>query len=73
MLKSVFIHDNIGKTKQNALAALKNNCNWIDTTVWYGWGAGNAKTEDFVTKNNRKTINKLKKEFLDLNKEVNRC
>lgn len=61
-------HDNMGKAKQNVLAALKNNCNWIDTTVLgMGRGAGNAKTEDFVTKNNRKIINKLKKRrFLDL-------
>ena len=57
----------MGKAKQNVLAALKNNCNWIDTTVLgMGRGAGNAKTEDFVTKNNRKIINKLKKKILDL-------
>ena len=52
MLKSVFMHMIIWvKQNNNVSAAIKNNCNWIDTTVLgMGRGAGNAKTEDFVTK-----------------------
>ena len=61
-------HDNMGKAKNNVLAAIKNGSNWIDTTVFgMGRGAGNAKTEDFVLKNKRKIINQLKKRrFVDL-------
>jgi len=61
-------HDNMGKARNNVLAAIKNDINWIDTTVFgMGRGAGNAKTEDFVIKNKRKIINRLKKRrFVDL-------
>ena len=55
-------HDNMGNAKKNVLTAIKNGSNWIDTTVFgMGRGAGNAKTEDFVTKDKRKIINQLKK------------
>ena len=55
-------HDNMGNAKKNVLTAIKNGSSWIDTTVLgMGRGAGNAKTEDFVTKEKRKIINQLKK------------
>ena len=61
-------HDNMCNAKNNVLTAIKNGSNWIDTTVFgMGRGAGNAKTEDFVTKDKRKMINQLKKRrFVDL-------
>lgn len=64
-------HDNMGNAKKNVLTAIKNGSNWIDTTVFgMGRGAGNAKTEDFVAKGNRKIINQLKKgRFVDLKNE----
>ena len=57
--------------KNNVLTAIKNGSNWIDTTVFgMGRGAGNAKTEDFVTKSKRKIINQLKeRRFVDLKNE----
>jgi 4-hydroxy 2-oxovalerate aldolase len=64
-------HDNMGNAKNNVLTAIKNGSNWIDTTVFgMGRGAGNAKTEDFVTKDKKKIINQLKKRrFVDLKDE----
>jgi len=61
-------HDNMGNAKNNVLIAIRNGLNWIDTTVFgMGRGAGNAKTEDFVTKDKKKIINQLKKrKFVDL-------
>ena len=61
-------HDNMGNAKNNVLIAIRNGLNWIDTTVFgMGRGAGNEKTEDFVTKDKKKIINQLKKrKFVDL-------
>ena len=61
-------HDNMGNAKNNVLIAIRNGSNWIDTTVFgMGRGAGNAKTEDFVTKDKKRIINQLKKrKFFDL-------
>ena len=54
--------------KNNVLTAIRNGSNWIDNTVFgIGRGAGNAKTEDFITKDKKRIINQLKKrKFVDL-------
>jgi 4-hydroxy 2-oxovalerate aldolase len=61
-------HDNMGNAKNNVLTAIKNGSNWIDTTVFgMGRGAGNAKTEDFVSRDKKMLITQLKKRrFIDL-------
>jgi len=42
----IHTHDNLGQALSNSIFAIKNNINWIDSTVaGMGRGPGNAKTE----------------------------
>ena len=65
----VHAHDNMDMAMENAMMALNNGANWIDSTVLgMGRGPGNVKTENLVLelekKFNRKVnYNELIKSF----------
>ena len=51
----IHTHDNMGKALENSLEAIKNNVNWIDSTVTgMGRGPGNTKTEYLILELKRK-------------------
>lgn len=57
----IHAHDNLGKALANSLFAMKNNVNWIDSTVLgMGRGPGNVKTEELILQSKNLNIKNFK-------------